>query len=210
MAGTTADKLQHLLAVKQDLKDAITEKGQSVGDVLSAYPDAVRAIQSGIDTGDATAAAADLRSGKTAYVKGKKISGTMATYSGSSATSNGTLYTAGKYCANNINVNVAPPSFLDYGQNAAYPIALNTYPTTGFCASCTGLVSGNLYSVCLMYYGDQWTGGAICQYGTAIGQQLSVTADGSSSSITRIFLEGNGISEEVSVNLYAALALMAN
>lgn len=43
--GTTADKLAKLAATKADLKAAIKEKGQTVGDVFSTYPAAVRAIK---------------------------------------------------------------------------------------------------------------------------------------------------------------------
>lgn len=42
--GTTADKLAKLSATKADLKAALAEKGQTVGDVFSTYPAAVRAI----------------------------------------------------------------------------------------------------------------------------------------------------------------------
>lgn len=45
--GTTADKLQKLADTKADLKAALAEKGQTVGDVFSEYPAAVRAISSG-------------------------------------------------------------------------------------------------------------------------------------------------------------------
>lgn len=47
MANTTADKLALLEATKADLKAALAEKGQTVGDVFSAYPAAVRAIETG-------------------------------------------------------------------------------------------------------------------------------------------------------------------
>lgn len=42
--GTIADKLAKLNATKADLKAALAEKGQTVGEVFSAYPAAVRAI----------------------------------------------------------------------------------------------------------------------------------------------------------------------
>ncbi|MCI7473170.1 MAG: hypothetical protein MSB10_05760 [Clostridiales bacterium] len=47
MANTTADKLAKLNATKADLKAALAEKGQTVGDVFSTYPAAVRAIKTG-------------------------------------------------------------------------------------------------------------------------------------------------------------------
>lgn len=60
MANTTADKLAKLNATKADLKAALAEKGQTVGDVFSEYPAAVRAISGGgtvaLKTGVAMAA----------------------------------------------------------------------------------------------------------------------------------------------------------
>lgn len=47
MANTTADKLAKLNTTKEELKAALAEKGQTVGEVFSAYPDAVRAIDVG-------------------------------------------------------------------------------------------------------------------------------------------------------------------
>lgn len=47
MANTTADKLALLQATKVNLKAALAEKGQTVGDVFSTYPAAVRAIETG-------------------------------------------------------------------------------------------------------------------------------------------------------------------
>lgn len=47
MANTTADKLALLQATKANLKAALAEKGQTVGDVFSTYPAAVRAIETG-------------------------------------------------------------------------------------------------------------------------------------------------------------------
>lgn len=51
--GTIADKLAKLNSTKADLKAALAEKGQIVGDVFSTYPAAVRRI-SGAETASVT------------------------------------------------------------------------------------------------------------------------------------------------------------
>ena len=77
-------------------------------------------------TGDADAIASDIIEGKTAYVNGKQIIGTIETFTPSTVTSNGTLQTNGKYVNADIVVEVSSPT-LDGNATADNVLADKTF-----------------------------------------------------------------------------------
>jgi len=127
------------------MSSTLNNNTESLNEILTKINN-LPSAEAGLDTSDATATAATILSGETAYVDGKKITGTIPSVPGSTiipSTSEQTAISAGQYASGNITVDAIPSQYV----NTSDATATASKIVSGYTAYVNGnKISGSITS----------------------------------------------------------------